>query len=296
MANVSHASLTGSNLHEPKGVATAAIGTVYVANGSGSGSWTDVGTASFTGMIADFITPVAPTGWLECDGATISTTTYSALYNVMVIHNSGTRSNGSPIITSMVTSTGVFAGMYVFGAGIPTGTTILTVDSGSQITLSNNATSSGTAAFDVSPWLLNTGTIQLPNLTINGKFRRSRSSTTQIGQTQADQNKSHTHTLSVTGTSSSDGAHTHTVNITDPGHDHFARIVSSGASGTLAQNIGVGGDTMDNKTGTRVTGITAATVSNGAHTHTMTSTGTSGSEGGTEARPTSIIVLTCVKT
>lgn len=34
-----HASLTGASLHESKGVATAAINTVYVANGGGSGAW-----------------------------------------------------------------------------------------------------------------------------------------------------------------------------------------------------------------------------------------------------------------
>lgn len=35
-----HKDLTGSELHEPKGVASAASGQVYVANGSGSGAWT----------------------------------------------------------------------------------------------------------------------------------------------------------------------------------------------------------------------------------------------------------------
>lgn len=39
MANVEHSSLTGSALHEPKGVASANSGSVYVANGSGSGTW-----------------------------------------------------------------------------------------------------------------------------------------------------------------------------------------------------------------------------------------------------------------
>jgi len=39
MANVEHSSLTGSALHEPKGVATASSGEAYVANGSGSGVW-----------------------------------------------------------------------------------------------------------------------------------------------------------------------------------------------------------------------------------------------------------------
>lgn len=43
-----HASLTGADLHEPKGVAAATNGQVYVANGAGSGSWSQpfVTTAS----------------------------------------------------------------------------------------------------------------------------------------------------------------------------------------------------------------------------------------------------------
>ena len=36
---VTHASLTGAELHESKGVAAATSGQVYVANGSGSGTW-----------------------------------------------------------------------------------------------------------------------------------------------------------------------------------------------------------------------------------------------------------------
>jgi hypothetical protein len=39
MANVQHSDITDPNIHEPKGVASAAAGKVYVANGSGSGSW-----------------------------------------------------------------------------------------------------------------------------------------------------------------------------------------------------------------------------------------------------------------
>jgi hypothetical protein len=35
-----HKDLTGADLHEPKGADTAASGTVYVANGLGSGVWT----------------------------------------------------------------------------------------------------------------------------------------------------------------------------------------------------------------------------------------------------------------
>ena len=36
---IQHNLITGSDLHEPKGVATAANKTVYVANGSASGAW-----------------------------------------------------------------------------------------------------------------------------------------------------------------------------------------------------------------------------------------------------------------
>lgn len=39
MANINHQDLTDPKLHEPKDVATAATGTVYLANGTGSGSW-----------------------------------------------------------------------------------------------------------------------------------------------------------------------------------------------------------------------------------------------------------------
>jgi len=39
MANVEHSALTGTALHEPKGVATASSGTAYISNGTGSGVW-----------------------------------------------------------------------------------------------------------------------------------------------------------------------------------------------------------------------------------------------------------------
>jgi hypothetical protein len=38
---IEHADLSGDQLHEPKGVETATAGEVYVADGFGSGNWTD---------------------------------------------------------------------------------------------------------------------------------------------------------------------------------------------------------------------------------------------------------------
>lgn len=294
MANVSHASLTGANLHEPKGVATASSGQIYVANGAGSGAWTTVEGLSITGMIADFTTPLAPAGWLECDGTAISTTTYSALYNAMSIQQTGTRGAGSPTITGLSSTTGIKAGYYVFGTGIASGTTVLSVDSASQITMSGNAASSGSATVAVSPWLLNTGTITLPNLTTAGRFRRSRTSSTIIGATQADQNKAHTHATD------SQGSHAHVINVSDPGHLHHVQRNGSGELLGYRNNIAAGGSfvmqgyntgsDLHNVAASNVTGITASSVANGAHTHTALT------DGGTETRPLSIIVLTCVKT
>jgi len=51
--SVEHRNLTGSALHEPKGAETAASGQIYVADGSGSGTWTDVvGTIKNSNLMA----------------------------------------------------------------------------------------------------------------------------------------------------------------------------------------------------------------------------------------------------
>lgn len=39
MPDVQHNALTGAELHEPKGISGAAAGSVYIANGAGSGTW-----------------------------------------------------------------------------------------------------------------------------------------------------------------------------------------------------------------------------------------------------------------
>lgn len=47
-----HATLTGTDLHEPKGADSASANEVYVANGTGSGSWTPL-SFSFNTHIED---------------------------------------------------------------------------------------------------------------------------------------------------------------------------------------------------------------------------------------------------
>jgi hypothetical protein len=67
------------------------------------------------------------------------------------VQTTGNTTNGSNVITGMATTTGVQAptagktlGMYISGAGIPTGTTVTSVDSSSQVHISNNATATAT--------------------------------------------------------------------------------------------------------------------------------------------------------
>lgn len=57
MANVNHSTLTDPYLHEPKGVAAASSGDVYIANGSGSGSWKQGHNHADAYLAFDAVTP-----------------------------------------------------------------------------------------------------------------------------------------------------------------------------------------------------------------------------------------------
>src|SRR5690554_4379377 len=47
---IQHRDIPESELHEPKGVSAADSGTVYLADGVGSGSWSKIGTANIEGL------------------------------------------------------------------------------------------------------------------------------------------------------------------------------------------------------------------------------------------------------
>lgn len=295
MANVAHSTLTTTNLHEPKGVASAATGQVYVANGSGSGAWTTVEGLTITGMIADFVTPIAPTGWQEMFGQTVSETVIPALYGVMTIKRTGSRTGGSAIITGLSSTTDLYPGYYVTGTGIAAGTTINSIDSSSQITLSANASSTGTSTVIVSPWLVGSGAVDnitFPNMNAEGRYRRSRTGPLKVGDYQAQSTLSHTHGF----TTSANGSHSHNGGTSlDGNHTH---PVSGGTvGGTLFAGNPPGGGTSP-LNGSLIT-IGAA----GSHSHTLstdtvanhTHTGTTDANGGSEVRPTTLVVMTCVK-
>lgn len=76
MANVNHSTLTGAFLHEPKDVAAAAAGQVYVADGAGSGDmkYLPVGWASYAH--AGALTATTSGILLQNDGATSTLEAY----------------------------------------------------------------------------------------------------------------------------------------------------------------------------------------------------------------------------
>jgi microcystin-dependent protein len=267
------------------------------------------------GTIQNFGCIDPPSGWLECDGSSVSRSTYAALWAAVSISQSGTRTNGSAIITGLSDTSKMKPGYFVGGTGIPASTTILTVDSGTQITLSANATASGTSTLDIAPWGVGDGstTFTLPGFTGVGRYLRSRTSSMHLGAQQTDAIASHTHT----GTTDSGGAHTHTASTESGGsHEHFiARdefVVGSGAEPltadkSLASGAEITDDqdyTLQQRTGSHAAANVGRTSSNGSHTHTVTiasggahtHTFTTDATGSTETRPKSAVVLVCIKT
>lgn len=153
---------------------------ILCANSSG-GFWNVIyHRRSEVGKIEPFARTVAPIGWLECDGQAVNRTDYPNLFlqigtlfgagngtttfNLPDLrgefirgwdHGKGTdtnsvdysavRTSGSAVITGISTTAFLFPGMTVTGTGIPVGTTIVSIDSSTQVTLSANASASGTS-------------------------------------------------------------------------------------------------------------------------------------------------------
>jgi hypothetical protein len=71
---IEHSELPDELLHEPKGASTAAAGTVYIADGAGSGSFTKLPTSSLditASNIVD-ITPASIDETIALDGAALA--------------------------------------------------------------------------------------------------------------------------------------------------------------------------------------------------------------------------------
>lgn len=74
MANIQHADLPDEYLHEPKGARTAGVGSVYVADGSGSGSFTVLPISSLDFVLSSLpeITITTIPSTISIDGGGLS--------------------------------------------------------------------------------------------------------------------------------------------------------------------------------------------------------------------------------
>jgi hypothetical protein len=72
--DIEHSELPDNLLHEPKGASTAVAGTVYVADGAGSGSFTKLPTTSLdiTSVSIYDITPSSIDSTVDMDGESLS--------------------------------------------------------------------------------------------------------------------------------------------------------------------------------------------------------------------------------
>lgn len=134
------------------------------------------------GIILPYAGSAAPTGWLLCFGQAVSRTTYAGLFsaigttfgvgdgsttfnvpdlrgrvaageddmggtaaNRLNVALTGNTTSASNAVTALSSTAGLSVGMQVFGTGISAGTTIASITSATAITLSANATATGTA-------------------------------------------------------------------------------------------------------------------------------------------------------
>ena len=86
---IEHNELPDELLHEPKGASTAVAGTVYVADGAGSGSFQKLPTTSLNITIPEITSaePIVVDSTVDLDGSTLSQTANGSLTDIPSLVN-----------------------------------------------------------------------------------------------------------------------------------------------------------------------------------------------------------------
>lgn len=204
------------------------------------------GSGTIPGMIIDWAGASAPANWAICDGSALNRTTYASLLANITTTQTGTVTNGTPTVTGLLSTSTFRSGMAVEGTNIPAGTTILTVDSSTQITLSANATGGGSVSIKFFYWGNGNGTttFNIPNLQ-DKTTAGAGGSALSFGSTVGASGGAATHTLSL----SEIPQHTH--NPLSPANNFLSNATPS--------NILYGGGSNANGTSSTTGGITSYT-------------------------------------
>ena len=229
------------------------------------------------GTLLDFAGPVAPSGYLLCDGSSYSTTTYSGLFNAISYTWGGTGSSFNvPDLRGRTT----------IGAGSGTGLTLraLATYSGEEthVLVSGEtplvAHSHGFSVPAQTGLTTSTGTSNTVSLNTAGGSTGSGSTGTGTTNSTTTVAGSASISSGTTGTGTANISASTSVSISDPGHTH-----SAGSYAFMAYNTGGGGNlygtgTPSNHFGTAnptqsaTTGITSSattSASDSGHTHSL---------------------------
>lgn len=96
------------------------------------------------GMIVDYAGVVPPAGWYMCYGQTVSRTTDASLFNAITVTATASTHGTTTLdgIAPPLADGAALIGAIIEGAGIPSGTTLVAVNSATSIVMSQAATAS----------------------------------------------------------------------------------------------------------------------------------------------------------
>jgi microcystin-dependent protein len=248
---------------------TKISGTAIVAN--------DTSYLNPTGSMLAYAGINTPTGWLLCDGASVSRTTYATLFAALsTSFATATTTNTSTTVsglTSMATATHV--GWGIAGNGIPTGATISSVANATTVVISAAATvtATGTASLVISPYKFtganNTTTFLVPDL--RGRVVAGKDDMGGTAASRVTFGVSGIIGTILGGVGGSEALHTHTHtqnshNHTQDPHTHQIYYSVQAAAGSNQSNPGTATGTYGGATSTTATNQATTAVNQNAGT------------------------------
>lgn len=151
-----HSTITDPNIHEPKGVAAASAGFIYVADGSGSGAWQQIDASSIdlSGVTSE-VQDELDSGTMEVLGRTCVTSVIpdvSTASSILVpVPMDCTLTRARAVLGGTIAGTAVitFQNSSAAGMGTPLSFTDVGKGSGSTFTPSGSNTFTGPTWFEV---------------------------------------------------------------------------------------------------------------------------------------------------